>query len=105
MGWYHSKNIIEGLVPNARLTEVVEPWFLGNEASKEDKAAFQEFVDANPDVKFLKVFVLSFGVAFFIVIILIKINKLKTLLFVLEFLPSQCFFVFLSLYNPPQVRG
>jgi hypothetical protein len=60
MGWYHSKNIIEGLVPNARLTEVVEPWFLGNEASKEDKAAFQEFVDANPDVKFLKVFCFVF---------------------------------------------
>jgi hypothetical protein len=63
MGWYHSKNIIEGLVPNARLTEVVEPWFLGNEASKEDKAAFQEFVDANPDVKFLKVLFCFFGVA------------------------------------------
>lgn len=59
MGWYHSKNILDGFVPNARLTEVVEPWFLGNEASSEDKASFKVFVDANPNVKFLKVYISS----------------------------------------------
>mmetsp|Transcript_43748 Transcript_43748/g.86272 ORF Transcript_43748/g.86272 Transcript_43748/m.86272 type:complete len:123 (-) Transcript_43748:180-548(-) len=29
MGWYHSLNILEGGVPSAELTDVVEPWFLG----------------------------------------------------------------------------
>eukprot|EP00965_Chrysotila_dentata_P109543 3620777-Pleurochrysis_carterae.AAC.2 len=29
MGWYHAKQILEGDVPTATLTAVVEPWFLG----------------------------------------------------------------------------
>jgi len=29
MGWYHATNILDGLCPSARLTDVVEPYFLG----------------------------------------------------------------------------
>ena len=29
MGWYHAKQMLDGDVPSATLTTVVEPWFLG----------------------------------------------------------------------------
>ena len=29
MGWYHGKQMLEGDCPSAKLTTVVEPWFLG----------------------------------------------------------------------------
>ena len=32
MGWYHAKQILDGEVPSAKLTDVVEPWFLGGGA-------------------------------------------------------------------------
>jgi len=32
MGWYHAKQLLDGDVPSARLTTVVEPWFLGQGA-------------------------------------------------------------------------
>jgi hypothetical protein len=32
MGWYHAKQLLDGDVPSAHLTTVVEPWFLGQGA-------------------------------------------------------------------------
>lgn len=29
MGWYHAKQLLDGDCPSAKLTDVVEPWFLG----------------------------------------------------------------------------
>ena len=40
--WYHGVQMIDGRVPSGRLTDVVEPWFLGagadSDAGKEFKA-------------------------------------------------------------------
>ena len=32
MGWYHAKQMLDGDVPSAQLTTIVEPWFLGQGA-------------------------------------------------------------------------
>ena len=29
MGWYHALQMVEGQIPSANLTDIVEPWFLG----------------------------------------------------------------------------
>jgi len=43
MGWYHALQILEGEVPSAKLTDVVEPWFLGGGASGPGGAEFAAF--------------------------------------------------------------
>eukprot|EP01051_Picozoa_sp_SAG22_P006255 SAG22_NODE_403_length_11012_cov_12.141024_7_plen_118_part_00 len=43
MGWYHSQQLLAGEVPGAKLTAVVEPWFLGGGADGEHSAAFKAF--------------------------------------------------------------
>ena len=40
MGWYHAKQILDGEVPSAKLTDVVEPWFLGGGADGPGGAEF-----------------------------------------------------------------
>ncbi|KAJ1461682.1 hypothetical protein M885DRAFT_581705 [Pelagophyceae sp. CCMP2097] len=40
MGWFHGLQLVEGACPAARLTDVVEPWFLGSGA---ETPAGQEF--------------------------------------------------------------
>mmetsp|Transcript_74579 Transcript_74579/g.136462 ORF Transcript_74579/g.136462 Transcript_74579/m.136462 type:complete len:410 (-) Transcript_74579:66-1295(-) len=46
MGWYHAKQMIDGDVPSAKLTGVVEPWFLGAGADSPPGAVFKEWADA-----------------------------------------------------------
>jgi len=43
MGWYHAKQVIEGDVPTAALTAVVEPWFLGPGADSPPGEVFGEW--------------------------------------------------------------
>ena len=43
MGWYHAKQILDGEVPSAKLTDVVEPWFLGGGADGPGGAEFAAF--------------------------------------------------------------
>ena len=40
MGWYHAKQMLEGDVPSACLTTVVEPYFLGPGAESPPGVAF-----------------------------------------------------------------
>ena len=43
MGWYHATQLLAGEVSGARLTAVVEPWFLGDGAAGEHGPAFAAF--------------------------------------------------------------
>ena len=43
MGWYHAKQILDGDVPSATLTDIVEPWFLGGGADGPGGAEFAAF--------------------------------------------------------------
>mmetsp|Transcript_2432 Transcript_2432/g.7466 ORF Transcript_2432/g.7466 Transcript_2432/m.7466 type:complete len:388 (-) Transcript_2432:56-1219(-) len=43
MGWYHAKQILDGDVPSAKLTDIVEPWFLGGGADGPGGAEFAAF--------------------------------------------------------------
>lgn len=44
MGWFHARQILSGETPTARLTDVVEPWFLGEEGGSAAGAdEFREF--------------------------------------------------------------
>jgi len=43
MGWYHAKQMLDGDVPSATLTGVVEPWFLGAGADSPPGKAFGEW--------------------------------------------------------------
>mmetsp|Transcript_40123 Transcript_40123/g.69816 ORF Transcript_40123/g.69816 Transcript_40123/m.69816 type:complete len:418 (-) Transcript_40123:117-1370(-) len=45
MGWYHAKQMIDGDVPSAKLTGVVEPWFLGGGADSDAGKVFKEWAD------------------------------------------------------------
>jgi len=45
MGWYHAKQMIDGDVPSAKLTAVVEPWFLGGGADSDAGKVFKEWAD------------------------------------------------------------
>ena len=45
MGWYHAKQMLDGDVPSAELTAVVEPWFLGAGADSPPGQAFKEWAD------------------------------------------------------------
>ena len=49
MGWYHAEHLIDGKVPNAVLTDVVEPHFLHPATKTSDPAgagAFESFMQA-----------------------------------------------------------
>lgn len=41
MGWFHCLQLVEGVCPSARLTDVVEPWFLGGGKDSEGGKTFQ----------------------------------------------------------------
>jgi len=43
MGWYHARQIIDGEVPSAKLTGVVEPWVMGGGADGPGGAEFAAF--------------------------------------------------------------
>ena len=45
MGWYHAKQMLDGDVPSAALTAVVEPWFLGAGADSPPGEAFKAWAD------------------------------------------------------------
>ena len=45
MGWYHAKQMLDGDVPSAHLTAVVEPWFLGAGADSPPGETFKEWAD------------------------------------------------------------
>ncbi|KAL3925967.1 MAG: hypothetical protein SGPRY_003528 [Prymnesium sp.] len=45
MGWYHGKQMLEGDVPSAHLTTIVEPWFLGQGADSPPGQAFAAWAD------------------------------------------------------------
>jgi len=45
MGWYHAKQMLEGDVPSAELTAVVEPWFLGGGAESPPGQIFKQWAD------------------------------------------------------------
>lgn len=50
MGWFHALQIKSGACPSARLTDVVEPWFLGG--GKDSAPQFQDLVKSWSDVQF-----------------------------------------------------
>mmetsp|Transcript_10463 Transcript_10463/g.33463 ORF Transcript_10463/g.33463 Transcript_10463/m.33463 type:complete len:364 (-) Transcript_10463:556-1647(-) len=53
MGWFHCLQLVEGACPSARLSDVVEPWFLGGGKASAGGATFQsEVVEAWKDVRF-----------------------------------------------------
>jgi len=54
MGWFHAKNIIDGEVSSAVLTDIVEPWFLGKGSDSPDAASFKEWSSQHPEVRFHK---------------------------------------------------
>lgn len=43
MGWYHAKNILDGLCPSAKLTDIVEPWLLGPGQNTHNGRIFAEY--------------------------------------------------------------
>jgi len=45
MGWYHGQQMLDGDVPSAKLTAVVEPWFLGAGADSPPGEAFKAWAD------------------------------------------------------------
>jgi len=53
MGWYHAKQMIDGDVPSAKLTDIVEPWFLGAGADSDAGQEFAKFKDENEGINFL----------------------------------------------------
>ena len=57
MGWYHGKQMLEGDVPSAQMTAVVEPWFLGAGADSppgEVFAAWAADMEEKYGTKFVK---------------------------------------------------
>jgi predicted dehydrogenase len=57
MGWYHAVQMLNGNCPSAKLSFIVEPWFLGAGASGPGGAEFTEFkeeTETNHGVTFLK---------------------------------------------------
>ena len=57
MGWYHGKQMLEGDVPSAKMTAVVEPWFLGPGADSPPGETFKKWADemeAEHGTKFVK---------------------------------------------------
>ena len=45
MGGYHAKQMLDGDVPSAKLTAVVEPWFLGAGDQPLGRQTFKEWAD------------------------------------------------------------
>lgn len=57
MGWYHGKQMLEGMCPSAKLTTIVEPYFLGDGADSPPGKAFKAWADdmsATHGTKFCK---------------------------------------------------
>ena len=57
MGWYHGKQMLDGSCPSAKLTTVVEPYFLGDGADSPPGKAFKAWADemsAKHGTKFVK---------------------------------------------------
>ena len=57
MGWYHGKQMLEGDVPSATMTAVVEPWFLGPGAESPPGQVFGEWaveMEGKYGTKFVK---------------------------------------------------
>jgi predicted dehydrogenase len=54
MGWFHALNILDGEVPSAVLTDVVEPWFLGKGANSPEGALFADWSSQHQEVRFHK---------------------------------------------------
>jgi len=52
MGWYHAKNVVDGEVPNAAVTDIVEPWLLGGGKDSADGAAFLGWAAQHPEINF-----------------------------------------------------
>jgi len=52
MGWYHCKQLLDDRVDGARLTDVVEPWFLGGGKDSPAAAEFKEWTDGLTGVNF-----------------------------------------------------
>ncbi|CAK0873097.1 unnamed protein product [Prorocentrum cordatum] len=50
MGWYHCKQLFDNRVKGARLTDVVEPWFLGK--GKGSSADFEEWQKKSQGIAF-----------------------------------------------------
>ena len=45
MGWYHGKQMLEGMCPSAKLTTIVEPYFLGPGADSPPGKTFNAWAD------------------------------------------------------------
>jgi len=54
MGWYHARNLLDGLIPSGKLSAVIEPYFLGAGAETPGGVAFAAFAAETPGVAFLK---------------------------------------------------
>ena len=57
MGWYHGKQMLDGSCPSAKLTTVVEPYFLGDGADSPPGKTFKAWADemsAKHGTKFVK---------------------------------------------------
>lgn len=52
MGWFHGHQLVNNECPSARLTDVIEPWFLGGGRSSPAGEAFQSVVEEWKDVRF-----------------------------------------------------
>ena len=53
MGWFHGLQLVEGECASARLSDVVEPWFLGPGKDSDAGAEFSKgVVDEWPDTRF-----------------------------------------------------
>mmetsp|Transcript_64451 Transcript_64451/g.149891 ORF Transcript_64451/g.149891 Transcript_64451/m.149891 type:complete len:369 (-) Transcript_64451:105-1211(-) len=52
MGWYHCKQLLDQRVSRARLTDVVEPWFLGGGKDSPPAKEFAEWAGKQTGVKF-----------------------------------------------------
>ncbi|KAJ8609951.1 hypothetical protein CTAYLR_008080 [Chrysophaeum taylorii] len=44
MGWFHALQVVEGVCPSARLSDVVEPWFLGGGKASAGGTTFEKDV-------------------------------------------------------------
>jgi len=45
MGWFHAKQVLEGEVPSAKMTAIIEPWFLGPGADSPPGVTFGEWAE------------------------------------------------------------
>jgi len=58
MGWYHAVQMLDGRVPSAALTTIVEPWFLGGGASGPGGSEFAAWrtavASSHPSVSFVE---------------------------------------------------